>query len=92
MKKGHHNYPKNRKIRTDTVKAELLSRHNLSEIYQTWYDNGLYKSADLLETLPSTIYYLARKNGWTRPLPQHLLKAHKGGNWANMRTNFLPQI
>jgi hypothetical protein len=83
------NYPKNRKCPKGTLKAELLEKHDINEIFKIWYLHGIYKAARLLETSYNVIYYLARRNSWKRPLPQHLLIGYQRGNWQNLRTNFI---
>ena len=86
-----HNYPKKRKIRTDTQVYELLSRHSLEKIKQAHFELGIYKSAEKLIANPAVIRYLAVRNGWKRPLPPHLLKAYKAGKWRNLKTNLKPK-
>ena len=85
----NHNYPKNRKCPDNTLKAELLKRREINEIFRIWYMSGMYKAAEILETSPMVIHYLAIKNSWVRPLPPHLLKAYNQGTWTNLRTNFI---
>ena len=91
IKSMKHNYPKNRKLPDNTLKADLLKRHDLDEIQKVWYDQGMYKTADLLDTSPSIIHYLAVLNSWKRPLPVHLVKAYRDKTWTNLKTNFIPE-
>jgi len=86
MKERHYN----NKPRTDTQTYDLLTRHSLEEVRKSHYKYGIYKAARILETNPAIIRYLALKNSWQRPLPSHLIKAHKLGRWNNMKTNFIP--
>ena len=84
------NYPKIRKIRTDTEVYELLTRHSLEKIMQAFIKHGRNKAAEKLYANPRVIRYLAEKHGWKRPLPAHLLKAYKLGKWNNFKTNIKP--
>ena len=84
------NYPKTRKIRTDTEVFELLSRYSLEDVRRAHYKHGIYKAAEELSANPRVIRYLAEKHGWKRPLPPHLLKAYKLGRWNNFKTNYKP--
>lgn len=85
-----HNYPKKRKVRTDTQVYDLLSRHPIERIKQHHFDHGIYKAAEKLIANPEIIRYLALRNGWKRPLPSHLLKAYRAGKWRNLKTNLKP--
>ncbi len=84
-------YPKNRKIRTDTLVYDLLSRHSLEEIKDTWIKFGMYRAGQELQICGYVVRYLALKNNWLRPLPEHLIKAYKNGNWKNLTTNYIPE-
>ena len=64
-----------------TQKQELLERHDLKDIQQTWVEHGMYKAGELLECNPWVVYHLAREHKWRRELPQFLVKAYKKGEW-----------
>ena len=85
-----HNYPKNRKVPENTAKADLLRRHGLDEIFKIWFAMGIYKSSEVLDASPNVIHYIAIRNKWKRPLPEHLVKAFREGNWNIMKTNYIP--
>ncbi len=84
-------YPKNRKIRTDTLKADLLRRHSLEHIRDIWTKHGMYEAGKILRGAPDTIRYVAICNNFKRPLPEHLVIAHQRGNWSNFTTNYMPE-
>jgi hypothetical protein len=84
------NYPKRRKCPENSLKAELIRKHGLEAIQQTWYEHGMYKAARILETSPQVVRHIVLCNGWTRPLPPHLQIAMKRGNWKTLITNFKP--
>ena len=82
---------KRKRVRTHTKTWDLLQRHTLEEVQKAHYDLGIYKAAKLLGTEGSIIRYLALRENWKRPLPPHLIKAHREGRWNNMKTNFVPE-
>jgi hypothetical protein len=84
-----HKYPKNRKLPDNTAKADLIRRHSLDEIFQIWYKKGIYQTAEQLDASPNVVHYIAVRNGWKRPLPEHLRRARTLNRWNNMKTNFL---
>jgi hypothetical protein len=83
-------YPRTRKCPENSDKAQLIRTHGLEYLKTVWVENGMYKAAQILETSPSVIRYIALVNGWKRPLPKHLEIAFKRGNWNNLVTNFKP--
>ncbi|MCP3685011.1 MAG: hypothetical protein GY861_20300 [bacterium] len=93
-KKGTHKYPKTRKltIRKNTFKAYLLERYPLKRIKEVWEQHGMYKGAKILNTNPGILYYLATLKKWVKPLPPHLLKAYKNGNWNRFKTCIKPEL
>ncbi len=84
------NYPKNRRLPENTLKADLLKRYSLDEIYSIWYHHGMYKGSLKINVSPHVLYYIAKINLWKRPLPKHLQIAMSRGNWTNLITNFKP--
>lgn len=84
------NYPKNRKLPEHSEKAVLLKRYSLEEIEKTFVELGMYKTAEKMEVNPGVIHYMAIRNGWKRPLPDHLITAMNRGNWNTIVTNIKP--
>jgi hypothetical protein len=86
-----HNYPKARKLPENSMKAELLKRKELHQIFKIWFSRGMYKAANFFDVSPGCIHYIAILNKWKREMPSHLVKAYKAGNWPSVKTHYLPQ-
>ena len=89
------NYPKNRQSRllTNTMTFKLEYIHDLSEVTDYFIKHGQYKTAVKYRVSPFIVRYVMMKHGTTRPLPSHLLRAHRNGNWPpknrKMRSNYV---
>lgn len=81
---------KMKRYRSHTKTAEVLAKHSLEEVRKAHFEYGIYKAAKLLETDPSIVRYLALREGWKRPLPNHLHAPYFRGEWTNLKTNYVP--
>jgi len=88
MKQDYHN---TKELPQDTETARLTRRLPLEEIRRVWVELGMYKAGEKFQVSPHVLHYLALKHGWKRPLPEHLEKAYKAGNWSNLKTNYIKQ-
>lgn len=73
MSKEHDTNEKNIKI-WDHVEdgshswtKTLLEHYDKQEIFETWYQNGIYECARIYGTTPWSISYLAQRENWKRP-------------------------
>jgi len=79
-----HQYPGERKPR-DTSYSEtwkVTEQYGLQKIEEVWRENGMYKTAEQLDTSPEVIRHIAKKNNWKRPAEKAsaILQGVKNGN------------
>jgi hypothetical protein len=76
-------------IKKKSQKYRLLSRYPLDYIQKTWWKLGMYKGGDALECNPFVLFHLARDLKWSRPIPEHLLKAVQNGCWKVSERHYI---
>jgi len=49
----------------------------------------MYRGTEALRVHPKPFCHFAVLDGWKRPLPPHLIKAHKAGKWKKLKTTYI---
>ncbi len=89
-----NNYPKNRRkgIKKNSQKHRLLAKYPIEFIEKRWIENGMFKGAQMLvNSNPFVLFHLAKEMQWKRPIPKHLLKAVRSGNWKISERHYIPR-
>lgn len=79
-----HQYPEERKPR-DTSYSEtwkITEQYGLQRIKNIWKEEGMYKTAEQLDTSPEVIRHIAKKRNWKRPAEKApaILRGVENGN------------
>lgn len=89
------NYPKTRKKRilTNCMTYKLQNNFDWEEVVAYYVKFGRNKTGIKYSISPYAVSYVMRSNKIKRPLPPHLLKAYRQGNWPGknkkMRANYV---
>jgi len=68
-------------IKNTSETYRLETEIGIDNIFASWYDRGMYKTANEFKTSPWVIRYLANKHEWKRPAEKApiILKGVKAG-------------
>ncbi len=57
-----------------------------------WIEHGMFEGARILgNSNPFVLFHLSKEMQWKRPIPQHLLKAVRSGNWKISERHYIPR-
>ena len=89
------NYPKSRKKRilTNCMTYKLQNNFDWDEVVEYYIQFGSNKTGIKYKISSYVVRYVMELNKIKRPLPPHLLKAYRNGNWPpinrKMRANYV---